>query len=139
MNVVNLCFSAEGYYSGQVYEENVTISEESYEKIKDKVDSMEVYISESDVDGKHSEVLGEIDIQKCEEKDISEWLTETKCDGETFREHLYYICDELGFDLNDDEITVEDYIKSLDYQVEVTVMVKKSNKDKLIAYADSLK
>lgn len=75
MNVVNLCFSAEGYYSGQVYEENVTISEEFYEKIKDKVSEMEVYISE--LDGKHSEVLGEIDVQPCEEKDIPEWYTET--------------------------------------------------------------
>ena len=138
MNVVNLCFSAEGYYSGQIYEENVTISEESYEKIKDKVDSMEVYISES-VDGKHSEVLGEIDIQKCEEKDIPEWWAESKCDGETFREQLYRICDDLDLDLNADEIKVADYIESLDYQVEVTVTVKKSNKYKLIAYADGLK
>ena len=137
MNVVNLCFSAEGYYSGQIYEENVTISEELYEKIKDKVVSMDVYIY--GLDGKHSEVLGEIDVQPCEEKDIPKWWAESKCDGETFREQLYRICDDLNLDLNADEITVEDYIKSLDYQVEVTVMVKKSNKDKLIAYADSLK
>ena len=35
MDIVNLNFYAEGYYSGSTYEENITVSKEFYEKIKD--------------------------------------------------------------------------------------------------------
>ena len=38
MNLVNLNFYAEGYYSGQTYEENILITEDFYNKIKDKVE-----------------------------------------------------------------------------------------------------
>jgi len=137
MNVVNLCFYAEGYYSGQTYEENVLISEEFYEKIKDSISEMEVYIDE--LDGKHSEILGEIDIQPCDEKDIPKWYTNTKSDGEKFRERLYYLCEDLGLDLNSDEEEVNKYIETLDYNIDVTVSVKKSDKDKLIKFVEGLK
>ncbi len=137
MNVVNLCFYAEGYYSGQTYEENVIISEELYEKIKDRVSEMEVYIDE--LDGKHSEVLGEIDIQPCNEKDIPEWYTNASNDGEKFRERLYYICEDLGLDLNSDEENVDEYIETLDYNIDVTVSIKKSDKDKLLKFVENLK
>ena len=108
MNVVNLCFYAEGYYSGQEYEENITISEEMYENIKHEIDDMQVYISS--LDGKHSEVLGDIDIQPCEENNIKDWYLETKNDGESFWERLQKVCKAKGLDILKDVEEVKNYI-----------------------------
>ena len=137
MNVVNLCFYAEGYYSGQEYEENVTISEEMYEKIKDEIDNMKVYIYE--LDGKHSEVLGEIDIQPCEESEIADWYSETRNDGESFWERLQEVCQDKGLDIVKDVEEVEKFINSLDFCVEVTLRIRKSKVDELKAFAETLK
>ena len=137
MNVVNLCFYATGYYSGQEYEENVTISEEMYEKIKDEIGNMEVYIP--DLDGKYSEMLGEIDIQPCEESGIADWYSETKNDGESFWERLQEVCQDKGLDIVKDVVEVEKFIKSLDFCVEVTLSVRKSKLDELKAFAETLK
>lgn len=137
MNVVNLCFYATGYYSGQEYEENVTISEEMYEKIKDEIGNMEVYIP--DLDGKYSEILGEIDIQPCEESEIADWYSETKNDGESFWERLQEFCQDKGLDIVKDVVEVEKFIRSLDFCVEVTLSVRKSKLDELKAFAETLK
>ena len=137
MNVVNLCFYATGYYSGQEYEENVTISEEMYEKIKDEIDNMKVYIS--DLDGKHSEILGEIDIQPCEENEIADWYSDTKNDGDSFWEELQEVCKSKGLDIVKDVEEVENFIKLLDFCIEVTLSVRKSKVDELKAFADTLK
>lgn len=136
MNVVNLCFYAEGYYSGQEYEENVTISEEMYENIKHEIADMQVYIP--DLDGKHSEVCGDIDIQPCEESEIEDWYSETKNDGESFWERLQEVCQEKGLDIVKDVEEVEKYIKGLDFNVEVTLSVRKSKVDELKAFAEKL-
>ena len=82
MDIVNLCFYAEGYYSGSTYEENITVSKEFYEKIKDKVEEMEVCVYE--LDGKHSTTYGNIEVQSCNEEDIIDWWEETKNDGSFF-------------------------------------------------------
>ena len=137
INVVNLCFYAEGYYSGQEYEENVTISEEMYKKIKNEIDNMEVYIS--DLDGKHSEVLGKIDVQPCKESEIADWYSDTKNDGDSFWERLQEICQVKGLDIVKDVKEVEKFIQSLDFNVEVTLSIRKSKVDELKAFAESLK
>lgn len=137
MNVVNLCFYATGTYSGQEYEENVTISEGMYEKIKDEINNMKVYISE--LDGKYSEVLGEIDVQPCEESEIADWYSDTKNDGDSFWRELQKICQSKGLDIVKDVEEVENFIKSLDFCIEVTLSVRKSKVDELKAFAKSLK
>lgn len=136
MNVVNLCFYAEGYYSGQEYEENITISEEMYENIKHEIDDMEVYISS--LDGKHSEVLGYIDIQPCEENNIKDWYLETENDGESFWERLQEVCRAKGLDIVKDVEEVKNYINKLDFNVEVTLTVRKSKVDDLKEFAKNL-
>lgn len=137
MNVVNLCFYAIGYYSDQEYEENVTISEEMYDKIKDEIDNMEVYIA--DLDGKYSEVLGTINIQPCEENEIEDWYSEPRNDGESFWERLQEVCQDKGLDIVKDVQEVKKFIESLDFCVEVTLSVRKSKVDELKAFAKTLK
>ena len=136
MNVVNLCFYAEGYYSGQEYEENVTISEEMYENIKHEIADMKVYVSE--LDGKHSEVLGEIDVQPCEESEIENCYSETNIDGDSFWYRLQEVCQAKGLDIVKDVEEVEKYIKGLDFNVEVTLTVRKSKVDELKVFAEKL-
>ena len=137
MNVVNLCFYATGTYSGQEYEENVTISEGMYEKIKDEIDNMKVYIPE--LDGKYSEVLGEIEVQPCEEAEIADWYSDTKNDGDSFWKELQKICQSKGLDVVKDVEEVEKFIQSLDFNVEITLSVRKSKIDELITFVKSLK
>lgn len=137
MDIVNLCFYAEGYYSGSTYEENVTVSKEFYEKIKDKVEEMEVCVYE--LDGKHSTTYGNIEVQSCNEEDIIDWWEETKNDGSFFYSELSWICQcYFNLDLDKEIKEVEEYIDSLDTYVEIEVRVKKSQMDKLVEFMHKL-
>ena len=136
MNVVNLCFFAEGSYSEQTYEENIVISEDLYEKIKDQISEMKVSVS--DLDGKHSEVLGEIEVQPCPENEIADWYTPSNNDGKSLYYELGILCKSLGLDLIEDIRNVEDFVESIDYKVDVTVSVKKSKKDELSQFVKTL-
>ena len=106
------------------------------ENIKHEIADMQVYIP--DLDGKHSEVRGDIDIQPCEESEIGDWYSETKNDGESFWERLQEICQEKGLDIVKDVEEVDKYIKGLDFNVEVTLTVRKSKVDELKALAEKL-
>lgn len=137
MDIVNLCFYAEGYYSGSTYEENITVSKEFYEKIKDKVEEMKVCVYE--LDGKHSTTYGNIEVQSCNEEDIIDWWEETKNDGSFFYSELSWICQcYFNLDLDKEIKEVKEYIDSLDTYVEVEVRVKKSQKDKLMDFVETL-
>ena len=60
MELVNVNLFAEAYYSGSIYEDNIWIKKSSYEKL------MSVFpeeISCGELDGKHSEVMGEVKVQ----------------------------------------------------------------------------
>ena len=61
MNLVKISAYACGYYSENEYEETVYITEESYMKLKEEIDYMDISIAE--LDGKHSEVEAEIEIE----------------------------------------------------------------------------
>ena len=137
MDIVNLNFYAEGYYSGSTYEENITVSKEFYEKIKDKVEEMEVCVYE--LDGKHSTTYGNIEVQSCNEEDIIDWWEETKNDGSFFYSELSWICQcYFNLDLDKEIKEVEEYIDSLDTYVEIEVRVKKSQMDKLVEFMHKL-
>ena len=60
MELVNVCLFAEGYYSGSTYEDNIWIKKSSYEKLKD-IFPTEICCGE--LDGKFSEVMGNVEIQ----------------------------------------------------------------------------
>ena len=137
MDIINLCFYAEGYYSGSTYEENITVSKEFYEKIREKVEEMEVCVYE--LDGKHSTTYGNIEVQSCNEEDIIDWWEETKNDGSFFYSELSWICQcYFNLDLDKEIKEVEEYIDSLDTYVEIEVRVKKSQMDKLVEFMHKL-
>ena len=98
---------------------------------------MKVYIS--DLDSKYSEILGEIDIQPCEENEIADWYSDTKNDGDSFWKKLQEVCKSKGLDIVKDVEEVEKFINSLDFCVEVTLSVRKSKVDELKEFAETLK
>lgn len=138
MDIVNLAFYACGYYSGQTYYENIAVSKEFYEKIKDRVEEMEVYVYE--LDGKHSTTYGYIDIQPYNETDIiHNWYWMSENDGNVFYSKLSWTCScYFNLDLDKEIKEVKEYIDSLDTYVEVEVRVKKSQKDKLMDFVETL-
>lgn len=137
MDVVNLCCFGEGYHSGATYEENIAVSKEVYEKCKDKISDLKVYLGE--LDGKHSCVNGEIEAQYFSEEMIPEaGFDETYNDGDSMYQELKSVFNLCALDLDAEIAKVSEYIKSLDLIVKITVNVKRSNAEKVVAFANSL-
>lgn len=137
MNIVNICCYAYGYYSGSEYEEKIAIPEEAYEKVKNKIEELQVYIPE--LDGKHSEIEADIVIQFIEEKNVANvGLNEVSNDGEDLWNELSAIFADNGLDLMEETRKVEQYLETIDYFVDVTVRVKKSDVSKIREYEKKL-
>lgn len=137
MRLVNLSLYAEGYYSGSTYEENIWVKSDSYEKIKSDLPE-EIFGGE--LDGKHSEVYGDIEIQDWFESD--EDLIKAgsgECDGDNLRNELIDIYKNHNLDFESEEKEIEDFLNSLDRYIEVTVNIPQSKKDKLYKFVESLK
>lgn len=136
MRLINISLYAEGYYSGSTYEENRWIKADSYEKIKDDLPE-EIYCGE--LDGKYSEVCGDVEIQDWFETD--EDLIKSgdgACDGQRLRYKMVEIYEKHNLDFQSEEKEIEDFLNSLDRCVEVTVNIPLSKKDKLHEYVELL-
>lgn len=145
MNIVKLNVYAEAYYSGATYEEDVVISKNLYEKIKTELDEYDsdnnenargVYVGE--LDGKHSEVEGDLSVKVYSEDEVADCSWDLNEDGDSLYYKVKDICDEKDLDLDEDIKTVQDYLKNVDSYVEISIMVKKSNVEKVKEYAESL-
>lgn len=138
MNIVNLCCYGNGHYSGAEYEENIAISEEAYQRIKDVVEDNEYKVYLGELDGKHSEVYGTIEVQPFKESELIEagFGEGNQNDGDHFYVSLKDRVSNLGVDIDKDIKLVKDYFDSLDLYEEITVKVKRSNKQKLLKYIE---
>ncbi len=145
MDIVKLNVYAEAYYSGATYEEDVVISKSLYEKIKTELDEYDsknnenargVYIGE--LDGKHSEVEGDLSVEIYSEDEIAGCSWDLNEDGDILYYKVKDICDEKDLDLDEDIENVKEYLKNVDSYVEIYIRTKKSNADKIKKYAESL-
>lgn len=137
MELVNVCLFAEGCYSGRTYEDNIWIKKSSYEKLRD---IFPTEISCGELDGKHSDVMGEVEIQ-------DDWQTDEEYakagDAEHDGNHLeceledLYEDNNLDWDLEQKEI--KEYFDNLDVWEEVTVTIPSSKKTKLMEFVETLK
>lgn len=111
--VANICFWAEGYYSGASYEENILIPINLCEKIREELEKMNIYVF--DLDGKHSEVKGIIDFQFFTDEDIIDnWeSSETINDGTLLLERLQEICNKHNIDLDEEMVVAKQYVDKL--------------------------
>ena len=137
MNLTNINVYAEAYYSGNTHEENFIITTETYEKMKDAIDNLKFYFSE--LDGKHSEVKAETTITHyLEEEILNMTWDDIVCDGDSLSERLAEVFEEYELILDDEEKLVNNYLNSIDTYVDITVRVKKSNKDKVVEFCKEL-
>ena len=145
MDIVKLNVYAEAYYSGAVYEEDVVISKSLYEKIKTELDEYNsennenasgIYVGE--LDGKHSEVEGDLYIEVYSEDEVADCDWNLNEDGDRLYYKVKDICDEKNLDLDEDIKTVKEYLKNVDSYVEISIRTKKSNVEKIREYANSL-
>ncbi len=145
MDIVKLNVYAEAYYSGATYEEDVVISRNLYEKIKEELNEYDsennenasgIYVGE--LDGKHSEVEGDLSIEVYSEDEVADCDWNLNEDGDRLYYKVKDICDEKDLDLDEDIKAVKEYLKNVDSYVEISIMAKKSNVDKIREYAESL-
>lgn len=145
MDIVKLNVYAEAYYSGSTYEEDVVISKSLYEKIKTELNEYDsennenakgIYIGE--LDGKHSEVDGNLYVEVYSEDKIAKCSWNLNEDGDRLYYKVKDICDEKGLDLDEDIKIVKEYLKNVDSYVKVSIRTKKSNVEKIRQYAESL-
>lgn len=123
MDIVRIKGFAQGDYSNSTHEEIYYILEEDYNKIKNMI-PREFYVPE--LDGKYSEVSGDINIKILdEEKQLME-----KFDNDNDGDNLYY---DISENVDNDTETFKDmlerceeYIKTIDNIVEIKFNVKKS-------------
>ncbi|RKI83887.1 hypothetical protein D7V90_08330 [bacterium 1xD42-87] len=145
MDIVKLNVYAEAYYSGATYEEDIVISKSLYEKIKTNLDEYDsennenargIYVGE--LDGKHSEVEGELSVEIYSEDEVADCSWDLNEDGDMLYYKIKDICDEKDLDLDKDIENVKEYLKNVDSYVEICIRTKKSNVDKIKEYAESL-
>lgn len=126
MEFVRVSVYAEGYYSGQTYEEAVYITKDFYDMAKDSIDGISIYVYE--LDGKHSEVEGEVEVEVFDSsRDLELERIEIKNDdGERLWYQMEEIAKEHGVDLDENQDSVLEYLKTIDSYVDVSYRIKKS-------------
>lgn len=137
MELVNVCLLAEGYYSGSTYEDNIWIKKSSYEKLKD---IFPTEISCGELDGKFSEVMGDVEIQ-------DDWHTDeeyskagdAKHDGDYLEWELEELYKENDLDWEVEQKEIKEYFNNLDVWEEVTVSIPSSKKSELMKFVETLK
>lgn len=136
MELVNINLFAEGYYSGRTYEDNIWIKKTSYEKL------MSVFpeeISCGELDGKHSEVMGEVEVQDYSYTD--EYYAnnaDITNDGDYLELSLRDLYESNGLDWVEEQKEIIEYLSYLALYEEVTVSVPHSKVEELMKFVDNL-
>lgn len=125
MNLVNINVYGEGYYSGSSYEESIFLLEEDYKELGKDLDGIEVYLGE--LDGKHSEVYGEVYVEIITEEMQKTYNFNKNNDGEK----LYDLIEELSPNSKNIIKRAKKYIGTLDSLIDITFTVKKSQVGKI--------
>lgn len=136
MELVNINLFAEAYYSGRTYEDNIWIKKTSYEKL------MSVFpekISCGELDGKYSEVMGEVEVQDYSHTD--EYYAKNADiahDGDYLEWSLRDLYESNGLDWVGEQKEINEYLSNLDLYEEVTVSVPHSKVEELMKFVDNL-
>lgn len=136
MELVNINLFAEGYYSGSTYEDNIWIKKFSYDKL------MEVFpkeISCGELDGKYSEVMGEVKVKDYSYTD--EYYAKnanTINDGDYLEWSLRDLYESNGLNWVEEQKEITKYLSHLDLYEEVTVSVPHSKVEELMKFVDNL-
>lgn len=124
MDITNIYFYAEGYYSKQSYEENVAVPTAALRGMESEIEALKIYVS--DLDGKHSEILGEVGLQHFTKEEVEdmEWAADNA--GKQLYIALKEVFAAHGKDIHMEIDAAECFVQSLDTFVEIPVRVRKS-------------
>jgi hypothetical protein len=121
MNLVKLDLYGCGYCSGQEYREVIFLLEDDYKSLNEDLNGIKVSLGE--LDGKHSEVYGKVEVEIVTEEQQQNYNFEYDCDGDD----LYYkIEGEYTSEIKEMIKRANKYIASLDSLVTIEFTVKKS-------------
>lgn len=125
MDLVKLYCCGEAYYSGATYREVIYLLKEDYRKLNWDLTEEEIWLGE--LDGKHSEVYGDVFISEIKEEEQENYNFETDDDGDCLFNHLIYEREDITEEIIEAMIKrALDYIDTIDSMVEVCYTVKKS-------------
>lgn len=137
---IKFCLSAEAYYSGKTYEEEVVLLTEDFlkyiygnvELIDIDDDEFDTTITICELDGKFSEVTGYISIEYISESemnnsDIDRYLNED-WDGYELFNYIFEYNEEISGKCNSN---LKEYMSKVDSYVNVTVKIKESQRQLL--------
>ncbi len=137
MELVNVNLYAYGYYSEATYEDNIWIKKSSYEKLKD---NFPLQIGCGELDGKYSEVMGDVEIQDDWETDVDyAQAGVSKCDGDYLEWELKDLYKDNNIDWDSEQKEIKEYFDNLDVWEEVTVSIPSSKKSELMKFVETLK
>ena len=125
---VRLSVDVTAYYSGNTYYEEVFLPKEVWDEIKDE---MPMYIYIYELDGKHSEVKAEIDVEEFNENELVTYLPDQENDGEDLFYHIYEYLDENKY--NDEYLlNVQEEVENLRQVETLTIKIKTQDKDQVM-------
>lgn len=136
MELAKISANAEGYYSGQTYIEEYFLRKESYDKLKEHIDKIEIYVYE--LDGKHSEVEADVDTEIYTEEELLKEDISCECDDSNLYFRLQDIYEENDMDFKNEIKEVREYLKTLDTIVTFEITVRKSQVEKVREFIKSL-
>lgn len=136
MELVKVCVYAEAYYSEATYEDEIWIKKSSYEKLED-VFPTEVYCGE--LDGKYSDVMGEIEIQNdCNTDEEYAKVGKSKYDGDYLEYSLKDLYENNNIDWEAEQKEINDYFDSLDIWEDVRVSIPSRKRKELMEFVEAL-
>ncbi|NFF75953.1 hypothetical protein [Clostridium sporogenes] len=135
MNLVKLNVYGEGDYSGQEYSETIFLLEEDYDRLEKDFNGMKISLGE--LDGKHSEVYGEVEVEYISEEKQLDYRYNFYDDGERLYWELYESAYDKKMKLEEMIERANNYINNLDSLVEVKYIIRKSQVKKLNDWIDN--
>lgn len=120
MNLVKIKVYGEAYYSGKEYSETIFLLEKDYKLLEEDLDGMEIYLGE--LDGKHSEVFGLIDVTIIPKDKQEEYRFEFENDGDK----LYYELKNIDSNIDEMIKRADKYISNIDCLTTISFEVRKS-------------
>ena len=137
MKLINVNLYACGYYSDSEYEDNIWIKKSSYEQLKGVFPKE---ISCGELDGKYSEVMGDVVIQDGWETDEDyAKVGVTKCSGDYLELELKNLYKNNNIDWGSEQKEIKEYFNNLDIWEKVTVSIPSSKKSELMKFIETLK
>lgn len=127
MDLVKVGIYAEGYYSGQTYAEEYFIKEESYNRLKEEINNIDIYIV--DLDGEYSEIPADLEIENyTEERILKSNIEEMIQNSDNLARELIPIYNKIGLDFIQELSEIDKYLNELNTYITIEITIKKSQR-----------